>query len=457
MSFPERLRKNLTEVFSWVERQSRKRLILLVAALVVLLVFLALIIPKKPAIATAVASRGEFIIDLYTKGDVEALNATNVSVPRMRKHMMLQIVDLVDEGTTVKKGDFLFQLDPSEAQQQVDQARDKLENAKAALASEQASIESNMAQLESQLESQRYSYEQTELNLKMMEFEAEAKRQEARLNLKKAEVSMAQAREKIETQKIIDRATLMRAQLEVRQVEAELKEAEDNLNMLRITAPIGGLVVYKEIWSGGEMKKVQVGDTPFWGMPVIGIPDLSVMMAKTTINEVNVSSVEDGQNAVVTVDALNGKTFYGKISRLAPLARRERGTNRKVFDVEVLLDSTGGELRPGMTCDVRLITGRIENALTVPLQAVFEKEDTTVVYVMGMRGPRKREVQVGRRSNDRIEILAGLEEGEEICLRDPTIPLEELGGEGQGTLPTKPTKPKNRGSSGGGNRMIIVG
>ena len=346
-------------------------------------------------------------------------------------------------------------MDTSEGEQKVEEAKDELANALAQLESEKATIASNMAQLESQLESENYSYEQAELSLKMMQFEAEARKQEYELNMKKAEVALSQAGEKIKSQKIIDRATLMKAELNVRQAEMELKEAEEALDKLTLRAPIDGLVVYKEIWSGSGLKKVQVGDTPWPGMPVIGIPDLSVMQAKMTVNEVDISKLEKGLNALITVDALEGKAYYGKVTRVAALARREESTNVKVFDVEVTLDSTDGELRPGMTCACQVITGRIQDAMSIPLQAVFQKDDTTVVYVMGSRSPKMRSVAIGDKSSDRIVIMAGLEEGELVCLRDPTIPLNEIGGESESVAPvSKPkTSTSQRRNSG---RMIMV-
>jgi multidrug efflux pump subunit AcrA (membrane-fusion protein) len=184
-------------------------------------------------------------------------------------------------------------------------------------------------------------------------------------------------------------------------------------------------------------------------MPIIGIPDLSIMQAKTTVNEVDISKIEKDQNGIVTVDALEGNNYYGHITRVAALARRERSTNVKVFDVEVTLDSTDGLLRPGMTCDVRIITGRISDALYIPLQSVFQKDGRTVVYVMGSRGPKMREVKIGQKSSDMIVVLEGLEEGDEVCLRDPTIPLDEIGTEGEST-----TKPKPKRSQG--NEAIRV-
>ena len=141
---------------------------------------------------------------------------------------------------------------------------------------------SNMAQLESQLEGEKYNYEQAKLSLKMMQFEAEIKKHEYELNMKKAEVALEQAKEKIASQKIIDRAMIVKAELNVRQAEMELREAQQALDNLTLRAPIDGLVVYREIWKGSGTEKVQVGDTPWPGMPVIGIPDLSVMQAKVT-------------------------------------------------------------------------------------------------------------------------------------------------------------------------------
>jgi len=428
-------KKVLENMKTW----SKRTWMLAGGGFLVFMILLIILLPSSMQIATASVNQGEFIIGLVLRGEIDALKSTSVSVPRLRRRMNMQIVDMVDEGTIVKQGDFLVQMDNSDATQKVEEAKDNVANAQAQLSSEQATIESNMAQLISQLESEKYSYQQTELSLKMMRFEAEAKKQEAELNLRKAEVSLKQAKEKITSQRIIDKATLMRAELNIKQEESELRDAKAALEKLRFTAPIDGLVVYKEIWSGGTMKKVQVGDTPHHGMAIIGIPDLSMMQAKLTVNEVDINKIQKGLNAIITVDALEGKTYYGRISRVATLARRERNTNVKVFDVEVTIDSSDGELRPGMTCDCRLIIDRIPEALTIPLQSVFDKEDTTVVYVMGAAGPRMRKVSVGEKSADFIVITEGLKPGEEVCLRDPTIPLDEIGTESETTI-LKPKK-----------------
>ena len=439
------------KLFSQLKQMKRKTWLFVGGGAVIFILFISMIIPSSANIASTEAMKGEFIIDLYTQGEIDALNSTNISIPRMRRHMRLQIVDMAEEGSTVNKGDFLLQMDASEAEQRVAERKDELENAKAQLESEKATIASNMAQLESQLESEKYTYQQAELSLKMMQFEAEAKKQEYQLNLKKAEVALEQAKEKLTSQIIIDRATLQKAELNVKQAEAEVQEAQQALENLTMIAPIGGLVVYQEIFSGSGMKKVQIGDTPWPGFAVMSIPDLSIMQAKTVVNEAVISQIEKDQNVVITVDALEGKAYYGKLTRVAALARRERSTNVKVFDVEVTLDSTDGQLRPGMTCNCRVITGRIQDALYVPLQSVFQKEDTTVVYVQDSGAPRMHKVKVGEKSSDFIIIEAGLEEGERVCLRDPTIPLDEIGTESESVV----TQPKKKPKGNTSRRMIM--
>ena len=416
----------------------------IIPAAVLLIVLMVAAIPKPMKIAWAEVKQGEFIVDLRTRGDIDALISTNVSIPAMHRRVPLQIVDIIPEGTMVKKGDFLLQLDKSSAQQRVDQAHDAVASAQAELSTQKAQIASTMSQLQSELEGQKYKYEQAKLNLRMMEYEAEIKKRDSELSMKQAEVALAKAEESIKSQIIVDKATLMKVQLTVKQAEVELKEDEESLAALTMLSPLDGLVVYQEFFSSGSLKKIQVGDSPFFGQQIIKIPDLSNMMVKTTVNEVQISQLDLGQNAIITVDALEGKTYYGRISRLASLARREQSTNIKVFDVEVRIDSTDGQLRPGMTCDCQIITGRIKNTMFVPVQSVFQKADTTVVYVMSAGGPKMRKIKLGAKGSNFVVVEKGLEEGEKVSLRDPTVPLETIGGQTETAAPRQQTTPRQQ-------------
>jgi len=111
---------------------------------------------------------------------------------------------------------------------------------------------------------------------------------------------------------------------------------------------------------------------------------------------------------------------------VATLARAEEGSDMKVFDVEVTIEGSDERLKPGMTAQCRIITENIPNVMYLPLESVFQKEDTTLVYVKG-HGYDERLVKLGKKNADYVIIDDGISEGEEVALRDPTLPLEELG------------------------------
>ena len=422
--------------------------VVVIVAIGVLIVMLG---GGTPGIATYRAENGEFIIDIRESGELKAAKATSVGVPR-NVWGGTRIVRIVEDGAMVKEGDFLVQFDTSEFENRLQERQNALENAKAELASHSASIESNRKQMENDFLIQQYTYEQAKLKYQQMKYEAAARQREMELDFKKSELSLKQAEEKLESQKIIDEANVSKAELRVKQADIRYKEAQDQYNALTLTAPKNGMVVLQQIWGPNGREKVKVGSTPYRGMELVSIPDLSVMQVTTQINEIDISRVEVGQQVVITLDALEGPTFYGTVTNVATLARTERDSDVKVFDVGVTIDGEDERLKPGMTAQCKIITDKIDSVLYVPLEAVYEKEDTTVVYVKN-GGFDRRPVKIGSKNSDYIIIDDGLSAGEEVALHDPTVPLEDLGLEASGSGESSRTQ--SRSSSEGVQRIII--
>ena len=394
--------------------------------------------------------RGDFLIPITTKGELQAVHSISITVPRTAGYS-LRITRLVPEGAIVKKGDFLVQFDTSEIKETIHKRENDLKNAIAELNKLKANIESTRQDLESQLEMQQYSYEQAKLQLKKMEFESEARKREEELSMKKAEIALNQAKYRLRAQKAIDKASLQKAQLAVDQARSNLEAAQKNLKDMTFLSPANGMVVYNRIWGSSGLQKVKIGDTPWYGQSILEIPDLSKMYVKTKVNEVDIDRLRKGQLVSVTVDALPGLELSGKVTSIAALAHNDRATNNKVFDVEVSLDSTAERLKPGMTATCKIITDRLKNVISAPLESIFEKDGKTIVYVLTPK-PKARKVETGEKNEDSIVIKLGLKPGEKISLWDPTKPFREMGKE----LPSesKP-KPKKKGRSV--QRMIIVG
>lgn len=376
------------------------------------------------SLPSAPVQSGEFVIDLKVPGKLRAENSVTVTAPPAR--INLQIIDLIPEGTQVGEGDFLIQFDTTELRQQYDDQIAELDLARANLIKSQASMASHMASLHSSLENSRASYRLAELRLDQMKFEADVRLEEGRLSLKQAEISLKRSEEEIIAQQQIDSADVKSLELKVKQAQVDIQKARADLDRLRLLAPRTGLVVYKEIWRGGEMSKIKIGDTPWRGAALIELPDLSVMNVETAVSEVDFAKVKPGLPVEVKLDAFPEPTFYGSVIDVAVLARTEEGGSQaKVFDVMVRIDGEDAMLRPGMSATVRIIIDKMSDKIWVPIESVFDKDGKMIVYAGEGGSFRERIVELGARNDNFVVINSGLKDGERVSLVDPTSQLDE--------------------------------
>jgi len=377
-----------------------------------------------PSLPTARVKSGEFVIDLKETGRLRAENSVTVTSPPVRTN--LQIIDLIPEGTIVKEGDFLVQFDTTELRQVIDDRLAELDIARLNLQRSMASIESHMASLLSSVENSEASYRLAELRLDQMKFEADKRIEEGRLSLKQAEISLEQSRQQVVAQRMIDSAEVSSLKLKIRQAEIDVEKSYNDLAKLCLYAPAPGLIIYKEIWKGGEMGKIKIGDTPWRGQAMIELPDLSVMLVETSVSEVDIAKVEVGQEVEVKLDAYPDPTFHGKVIDVAALASTEEGaSDAKVFEINIRIDESDPLLKPGMTSSARIIVDRIADKSWIPIEAVFEKDGGKIVYEKSGGGFKARPVMIGERNDNFVIIEEGIEPDAEVALVDPTLRDEE--------------------------------
>jgi len=426
---------------------TRNNIIIIVVALIIVTFFLSWAIkPGVVDIATFTVKRDSFVISINQSGEVLAKNSETISVPDDVRGN-LQIIYLAPEGERIKKGDILIMFDTSDLDTRIEEREAQLVSAEEELEKLKASQASQMASLMSSLEVTKNNFELSKIRLQQMQFEAETKKQMEELNFKNAEISLKRQEENIKNQKIINNVDLKNIELRIKRAKDNLEEAMEEREKLIIRAPMDGLVVYKENFRSETREKIKVGDTPHRRMPLIELPDLSVMQVKTSINEIDIRRVERGQDAVVRLDAVPDSVFTGKVTDVAYLARRERGSNVKVFDVIITLD--GGEnpvLKPGMSASVEIVAEQMDDKIFVPLESVFQKEGKTVAYVKSSDW-QEREIEVGKSNSNYIVVESGLDVGEEVALRDPTVKLEQFGAEIKAP-PERTTSSQGGASSG---------
>lgn len=369
-------------------------------------------------IPTFKVSTGDFVVSVTESGEIRAKNSVSISAPRIRGN--LKIIYLIPEGTYVKPGDVVARFDPTEAQTKLKEAEAEQEISLSKKEKLLANHKSAMAQMESQLKSAELSFELSKLNLDQMRFEAEAKQQEALLQHKKNELSFEQTKQEYESKKIIQQSELNEMEIELKQKQNELDRAKRDMELMALTTSAEGLVVYSENWSN-DGRKFGVGDQPWPGATIMNLPDLSAMESVTNVNEVDVSKIKKGQTVIVKLDAFQDSSFSGTITSVASLGRKkDNNSNIKVFEILVEVVGKSDILRPGMTTSNKIIIDEIPGVISVPLEAVFEKNNQTFTYVMDGSSFDEREVELGTRGEDFVVIANGLEDGDVIALRDPT-------------------------------------
>ena len=417
----------------------RKNIIISISVIIILLIFMGLVIqPGSIDVALYNVSKGPFIISINQSGEILAKNSETITVPHVRGS--LQIVYLAEEGSRVQAGDILVMFDTSEKDTKIEEREAELLQAMEELEKLKASQASQMATLLTTLEVTKNNYELSKLRLQQMQFEAETRKQIEEINFKNAQVNLKKQQGNIKNQKIIINVDLKNAQLKINRAKRELKEEMMEREELILRATMDGLVVYKENRRSATREKIKVGDTPHQRMSLIELPDLSVMQVKTAINEIDIRKVERGQKAVIRLDAVQDVTFTGIVTDIAYLARREQGSSVKVFDVIITID--GGEnplLKPGMSATVEIVSEKMDDITFIPIESVFEKDGRTIAYVQGSSW-EEREIKVGNNNNNYIVVEEGLEVGESVALRDPTVKLEQFGAEIKAASQKKPSQ-----------------
>jgi len=224
------------------------------------------------------------------------------------------------------------------------------------------------------------------------------------------------------------KAAVSAAESRIQEAAAKLGLAQQQLARTEVRADVPGIVVYRTVYFGSEQRRPQVGDQVWANQPLLILPDVSKMVVETTVRETDIHKVEQKQRVVVRVEAYPALKLTGKVTLVGTLAQEEkerRGT--KFFGVTVEVNESDPRLRPGMTARVEIQVEERASALSVPLEAVFEKDGRHVCYVASGRRVREREVVLGPSNQDYVVVEKGLRRGERVCLRDPGAPPSDFG------------------------------
>jgi HlyD family secretion protein len=212
----------------------------------------------------------------------------------------------------------------------------------------------------------------------------------------------------------------------------QLRKTKEEIAKHTVTAPIPGIVLYGDPNEPWYRENIRLGGDVWGNMILFTIPDLRVMQVRLKIHEADVNKLAEGQKAKVTMDTYPGHVLDGEVTKIATIAT---GTDRwgmdsevKKFDISITLSNgTELKLKPGVSAKAEIYVGRRDDVVQVPLQAVFQEEGGHWCWVTGGAAPRRVAVTPGASNDHYVEIVTGLEPGQEVLLYNPKLGAPKSG------------------------------
>ena len=445
------------------KKKSNNKILYILIGIVVLLIVFAMVgksqgwVGQKKAIEVEFGKveKATIVEKVSASGSVQPVVEVKISPEVPGEIIKLSI----EEGDSVSKGDFLLKIRPDNFMSILERTRANLNQQKANLAdakAREARAKANYKRAELEYERQKKLYAEKVIS------DADFQLSEANYNV--ALQDLESATQNVEAGKYI-----------VQSSQASVNEALENLRLTEIEAPMSGIVSKLDVEEGETV----VGTSQMQGTEMLRIADLSNMEVRVDVNENDIIRISEGDTAIIDVDSYSymDKTFKGVVTQIANSANTKVSSDAVTeFEVRIkILNSSYQDLikengmkypfRPGMTASVDIITETKRDILTVPLSAVttrkansegeedsegsetaLDQELDEVVFTVAEGKAVKTIVKTGISDFERIEIVDGLKEGDEV-VSGPFLAVSKRLKDGDGIEAKKEENDKKEGDS----------
>ena len=361
--------------------------------------------------------RGPFDRKVQAEGVLKAEKATPLSATG--QDMTFKIGWIAEDGARVKKGDVVVRFDPSETEKALQVGEADQATAGKKVVKEGAESGAVIANLGRDAEHARRELE-TARTFQSKDPELFSRHEiiEADIDVDLAGRREGYARKTRTVREGLSRSNLDLLAIEGRKAGLKIGKARKEMAALEVRAPHDGIVVLQRDWKGDTP---QIGQTVWSGYPLAEIPDLSKLQAEVFVLEADAGGLAAGKAASVIVESRPGAPVPAKVAKVDALAKpRIRGVPVQYFGATLDLGKQDPEtMKPGQRVVALLDLGEEKSVLSVPRQAVFEKDGRKVVYRKAGRGFAPVEVTLGASAFGRVIVTTGLAEGDVIALSDP--------------------------------------
>lgn len=368
----------------------------------------------------AESKQGQFDIVVTTTGELAAKKSTDIFGPdftqsRGIRVMDIKLTDMVPEGTEVKQGDYVATLDRTTFDNSLKDELERLVTFETNLEMKILDTAVTLSNLRDAIKNQRFTVEEASITLQQSKYEPPTTIRQAEISLDKATRSLDQS--------------IRGYSLRVEQAKSDMRSMKNNLAEQRqrvsdlqtvlskfiIYAPSDGMIIYKRDRMGAK-RKVGSSISP-WDNVVATLPDMSSMISKTYVNEIDVSKVKAGQQVELIVDAFPEKAYTGMVKSVANIGEQLPNADAKVFEVLIEVNESDPILRPSMTTGNKIITKTISNVTYIPLESVQSGPDS--IPFIYMKNNTRQVVVLGESNENNVVVEQGVEPGTQIYLSTP--------------------------------------
>jgi len=374
--------------------------------------------PKGGPGLTAKVEYGDFNINVTTTGELEAKNSENIVGPAALREVRIwqvQISDIIPEGTIVDSGQYVATLDRTEITNRMKDLESELEKLESQYIKTRLDTSMDLRAAREELINMKYALEEKQITVDQSIYEPPATQRQAKIDLEKAQRAFQQAQKNYKLRLDKASANMQEVSASFTQAQRRLEQIREVLQGFTVNAPKAGMVIYKRNWDGSKMG---IGATmSTWENIVATLPNLTSMISKTYVNEIDISKLKTGQKAEISVDAFPERKYTGEVTEVANIGEQMRNSNAKVFEVKIKVNEFDSILRPAMTTKNVINTLVIPKVLFLPIESVHTSDSISFVYMVGEAV--RKQVKTGQTNENQIIITAGLKKDDEVYLSPP--------------------------------------
>jgi HlyD family secretion protein len=422
--------------------QRRRILIWAVAGIIVLAAGIAVVASRRVPVSAkgddipvAPVQRGEIDLKVHATGELRASHSITINAPAVGGDA-LQITHLVLTGRPVKKGDVVIEFDPSEQHYKLEQNRSELLQAEQEIIKAKADAAVQTAEDKVLLLKDRYAVRKAELDVQKNELVSKIDADKNILALAQAKRVLAEQEKDIESHKATGQAATYLAQEKYNKAKLGMDQAQQNLDKMRVTAPLDGLISIQKnmnasggfYFTGMTLPDYHEGDQVQPGSAIAQVVDPQGLDLTAQIGEQDRDNVKNGQPVEITFDALPDRVFPGTVKSVGGMSVRQFFSNNTNghFDVSIKLADEDARLQSGFTAKIVFLGGSKSNVVYLPRLAIFLKDGKRIVYLKKGSGYEQHEVTIQYQNESRAAVQ-GLQSGDQVALVDPTAPRKASG------------------------------